>query len=82
MKIKKYAVKHHLEYDPEVTVMLGSRGAHMVLTGAQRANPTIENITYMVNNALALLWEAQKKLHLLNSTTTCVAGGPKSRHEG
>ena len=46
-KKKKGETRHHLSYDPEIVVILPSKGAHRILTSFQSMLPTRQNIEYL-----------------------------------
>ena len=46
-KHKKGETTHHLSYDPEITVLIPSRGSHLILTSFQSMGATKRNIKYL-----------------------------------
>ena len=58
---KKGETKHHLSYQPELVVMLPSKGAHLILTSFQSMLPTPENIKYIDNFIKAITFMKWQK---------------------
>lgn len=62
---KKGETKHHISYEPELTVQIPSRGSHLILTSFQSMGATKENIKYLDDYIKAITfikWQKESKL--------------------
>lgn len=62
---KKGLTRHHLCYDPEIIVLIPSKGSHLILTSFQRMNPTPENIKLLKNFKRAVNYIIREKKKIL-----------------
>lgn len=62
-KKKKGETRHHISYNPEIVVLISSRGAHRILTAFQQMNPTRQNIMYLKNFKKALNYIIKEKVN-------------------
>jgi len=61
-KRKKGETIHHLNYDPEITVILPSRGSHLILTSFQSMGATKRNIKYLRDYMKAIRFIIKQKI--------------------
>jgi hypothetical protein len=59
---KKGETLHHLSYDPEITVMIPSRGSHLILTSFQSMGATKRNIKYLRDYEKAVRFIRKQKI--------------------
>jgi len=58
---KKGETLHHLSYKPEITVLLPSKGSHLVLTSFQSMAATKRNIKYLKDYIKAVKYILNQK---------------------
>ena len=61
-KIKKGETLHHLNYKPEIIVLLPSKGSHLVLTSFQSMAATKKNIKYLKDYIKAVRYILKEKI--------------------
>lgn len=66
-KKKKGETKHHLSYDPEIIVILPSKGSHLVLTSFQSMEATKKNIKYLKDYVKAVKYIIKQKTYEKNN---------------
>ena len=58
---KKGETKHHISYEPEIIVLLPSRGSHLILTSFQSMSATKRNIKYLKDYLKAVRYILEDK---------------------
>ena len=59
---KKGETRHHISYDPEIVVLVPSKGSHLVLTSFQSMAATKRNIKYLKDYIKAVRYILKDKL--------------------
>lgn len=58
---KKGETRHHLSYDPEIIVILPSKGSHLILTSFQSMGANKRNLQYLQDYIKAIKYIIQQK---------------------
>lgn len=67
-KKKKGETRHHISYNPEIIVILPSKGVHRIITSFQGMLPTKQNIKYLKNTVKAIRYIIKEKEALYRKT--------------
>ena len=59
---KKGETRHHISYDPEIVVLVPSKGSHLVLTSFQNMGATKRNIKYLRDYIKAVRYILKDKI--------------------